>query len=64
MEIHVNDLMPELELLRKMKYGINEIVQKVEGGQNVNVLFQNRLPLEKMDYLIDEHPHVEKYKKT
>lgn len=64
MEIHVKDLMPELELLRKMKYGINEIVQKVEGGQNLNVLFQNRLPLEKMDYLIDEHPHVEKYKKN
>jgi len=53
-----------LELLRKMKYGINEIIQKVENGQNVNVLFQHRLPLEKIDYLIDEHPHVEKYKKT
>jgi hypothetical protein len=64
MEIHVKELMPELELLRKMKYGINEIIQKVENGQNVNVLFQHRISLEKMDYLIDEHPHVEKYKKT
>jgi hypothetical protein len=64
MEIHTRDLMPELELLRKMKYGISEVVQKVENGQNVNVLFQNRLALEKIDYLIDEHPHVEKYKKN
>lgn len=64
MDIHVKDLMPELELLRNMKYGINEVVQKTENGQSINVLFQNRLALDKIDYLIDDHPHVEKYKKN
>ena len=63
MDVHVKDLTPELELLRKLKYGINEIVKIAGKNQDMNILFQQPISIEKIDYLIDDQPYIEKYKK-
>lgn len=62
MEIHVNELVPEVEKLRKLKYAIMEMmhVYDKDGVLKTSTLFQSDNFLEKMDYEY-ESPEVVKY---
>jgi hypothetical protein len=54
MEIHVRDLIPEIENLRRLKYEIMEI--------NDNVLFQREVGLNKTEYTFGDPPTVVRFR--
>jgi predicted GTPase len=61
-ETYKNDLLPEVENLRRLKYDImemNHII--VEGRPPVSVLFQSEVAMSKREYVYGEKPSVLKF---
>lgn len=54
MEVYVNDLLPEVENLRRLKHDVNEMED--------NVVFQKGFSLQKLEYTYGDLPSVEKFR--
>ena len=59
---HKNDLMPEIENLRRLKYDITEVnIDTNANSPDISTLFQSQVALSRCEYLYGESPSVVKF---
>lgn len=59
---HKNDLIPEIENLRRLKYDIMEVnIDTNANGPDISNLFQSEVALSRCEYLYGESPSVVKF---
>ena len=59
---HKNDLMPEIENLRRLKYDITEInIETNMNSPDISNLFQSEVAMSRCEYLYGESPSVVKF---